>query len=210
MIGIGGAGCKVAASIYGSECPVDTIAINTHRDALMSPHTDKKIYICRGVLDGKGASGDADLGKMCAEKHIEEIRDAISEYDHLFLLAGLVGGTGSGALPVVYDLAKGMGKDVEVTVIDPFFIEGKRKAKAAEVMKSIISRCGIISLFMNDSLLQYDPKLKVDQAFALANSSISHYLLRKISGLSSYSKEQASLQNMAVEGVYLPLVPITA
>ena len=109
VVGVGGAGCNVVSAFSDSLCAVDTIAINTDKDGLHATDADTKIYICKEVLKGEGAHGDAVIGKKCADIHKEEIRQALSGHDVVFVIAGLGGGTGTGAASVVIDAARSQG-----------------------------------------------------------------------------------------------------
>ena len=130
VVGVGGAGCNVISEFFGSLCSVDTIAINTDKDSLHNrTQADKKIYICREVLKGEGARGDATIGKKCADIHREEIREAIAGHDFVFVVAGLGGGTGTGAASVVIEAAQSQGIMTFAIAIAPFFFEGPKIEK---------------------------------------------------------------------------------
>ena len=130
VVGVGGAGCNVVSQFYDSMCAVDTIAINTDKDALHNTSADSKIYICKEVLKGEGARGDAVIGKKCADIHKDEIKAALAGHDFVFVIAGLGGGTGTGAASVVIEAAQSQGITTFAVAISPFSFEGSRKEVA--------------------------------------------------------------------------------
>lgn len=178
VVGVGGAGCNVVSTFYDNLAPVDTIAINTDKDALHSARADQKLYICKQVLHGEGAQGDATIGRRCADIHKEEIFEALSDYDAVFVIAGLGGGTGTGAMSVVLDAAHSQGVMTFAIAINPFSFEGSRTSVAAEAwnhIKSIYENCIRID---NDKILGLMPDLDMTQAFEKVNRSLMHYILK--------------------------------
>lgn len=177
VVGVGGAGCNVISSFNGSICDVDTIAINTDRNALHSTSADTKIYICKEVLKGEGARGDAVIGKKCADIHKDEIKAALAGHDVVFVIAGLGGGTGTGAAAVVIDAAQSQNIATFAIAISPFFFEGSRKEVAKEGYRHIRAVCPHSALVDNDLVLQRMPDLNMAQAFAEVNRSIMQYVM---------------------------------
>lgn len=177
VVGVGGAGCNVVSSFYDACCPVDTIAINTDKDALHETRADLKLYICREVLHGEGARGDAVLGRRCADIHTEEIREAVAGYDAVFVIAGLGGGTGSGAMPVVIEAAQSQGVEAYAVAISPFTFEGGRRAAAREAWAHVRAVCECSVLVDNDKVLEVMPDLTMGQAFGQVNLSIREHVL---------------------------------
>lgn len=182
VVGVGGAGNRVITEMYDSMMPVHTIAINTDKDALHEgTRADQKVYICKEVLKGEGARGDALLGKRCADIHKAEIRDALRGFDYVFIVTGLGGGTGSGAAPVVIDAAASVGCTVFAIAIKPFSLfESKRVPVAIEAFNRIQSMCPTISV-ENDLTLKVMPDLTVDKAFRTVNRSIMIHIDKWIS-----------------------------
>ena len=177
VVGVGGAGCNVVGAFYESLCPVDTIAINTDKDALHATDADTKIYICREVLKGEGAQGDVTLGKRCADIHREEIRQALAGHDFVFVIAGLGGGTGTGAASVVIDAASSQGITTFAVAISPFSFEGRRKEVAREGYRHIRAVCQNTVLVDNDLVLQRMPDLTMSRAFGEVNRSIMKHVM---------------------------------
>ena len=176
VVGVGGAGCNVVSAFAGTGCPADTIAINTDKDALHRATADEKIYICKAVLKGEGTRGDAELGRRCADIHREEIRDSLQGYDLVFVVAGLGGGTGSGALPTVIDAAAVGGAEVYTIAISPFSFEGNRKNIAKEAYQRAKAVCRRTMLLDNDCLEPLMGDLDLKSAFDKANESIVQHV----------------------------------
>jgi cell division protein FtsZ len=179
VAGVGGAGCNVINAFAGRGCPVDTIAINTDREALHKTAAGVKIYICKAVLKGEGTRGDAELGKRCADIHKEEIRDALLGYDIVFVVGGLGGGTGTGAMPAVIDAATAGGAKTYTLAISPFLFEGRRKALAKEAYQRIKSVCENSMLLDNDKVISLMDEADIDTVFARMNESIVEYVYAK-------------------------------
>ncbi len=194
VVGVGGAGCNVISAFYGSLCSVDTIAINTDKEALHNTDADQKIYICKEVLKGEGANGDAVLGKRCADIHKEEIRQAVAGHDFVFVIAGLGGGTGTGAASVVIDAAASQNIITFAVAISPFSFEGRRKDVAKEGYRNIRAVCENTILVDNDVVLQKMPHLTMDQAFRAVNVSIMNHVMDCVSRMEKTIADEYSRQ----------------
>jgi len=176
IIGVGGAGCNIV-SAYTGKYPMDTIAINTDKEALHSAVADQKIYICKGVLHGEGAQGETELGKKCADIHIEEIREAVSGYDAVFVIAGLGGGTGTGAAPVVIEAAQSQNIQTFAIAIKPFFFEGPRVETAKKGYGEIRKVCPHTAAIENDMVVSKLSDMSMDDAFAEVNRLIMAHIV---------------------------------
>ncbi len=172
VVGVGGAGCNVVSSIYKACSSVDTIAINTDKNALLDSSADKKIFICKTVTKGEGTRGDARLGKKCAQVHEDEIRDAISGHDAVFIVAGLGGGTGTGAAAVIADICNTLNVMTFVIAINPFSFEGSRVEVAAQGLRSIRAVCPYVFPVENELVLNQIPDVTINEAFDAVNRSI--------------------------------------
>jgi cell division protein FtsZ len=172
VVGVGGAGCNVASDMYWSYCSVDTIAINTDKAALAETNADKKLYICKAVTKGEGARGDAGIGRQCAKIHEEEIRDALRGHDAVFIIAGMGGGTGSGAAAIVADIAQSLNVITFTIAVNPFSFENARTATAAEGLRHLKAVCPLTVTVENDLVLKQMPDATLTEAFKAVNSSI--------------------------------------
>lgn len=177
VVGVGGAGCNVISAIIDSLCTVDTVIINTDKDALHRISADTKIYICKEVLKGEGVLEDAVLGKKCTEIHKKEIRQALAGHDVVFVIAGLGGSTGTGATSVVIDAAKSQEILTFAVMISPFSFEERRKKIAREGYKHIRTVCERTILVDNDLILTRMSDLTMDRAFVEVNKSIMRHVI---------------------------------
>ncbi|MEK7149860.1 MAG: cell division protein FtsZ [Patescibacteria group bacterium] len=133
VLGIGGAGCN-AVSRMQNDVPrgVELIAINTDVQDIHYCSVKKKIYIGRSLTRGLGTGMNPDLGHQAAEENRSDITDAIKDADMIFITAGFGGGTGTGAAPVVAEIAKELGILTVAIVTKPFSFEGGQRARIAE------------------------------------------------------------------------------
>ena len=134
VIGIGGGGCNAINSMISVNqiTGVDFIGINTDAQALLTSKAPTKIQIGDAITRGLGAGGKPEIGKESAEESKEKIKDYLRDTDMIFLTCGEGGGTGTGATPVIAQLAKEMGALTVAVVTKPFHFEGTRRMLAAE------------------------------------------------------------------------------
>ncbi len=151
------------------------IAINTDAQSLASSVAAHKVQIGRAVTRGLGTGGDPELGYEAAIESTDEIRQALSDARLVFICAGLGGGTGSGAAPVVAQLVREAGSLVIVLATLPFSFEGKRRAAQAEDALARLSEiANAVICFENDWMGDMvAPKAGIHQAFAVADMTIS-------------------------------------
>lgn len=133
IIGVGGAGGNAVTRMY-EELPrgVDSIVINTDIQDLNYCFAKKKIYIGKNITKGLGAGMNPNLGHQAAEENQTEIAEALKGADMVFLTAGFGGGTGTGALPVIADIAKDLGILTVAVITKPFTFEGYERQRIAE------------------------------------------------------------------------------
>src|SRR5207237_1087032 len=153
----------------------DLIAINTDVQALASSVAARKVQLGRGSTRGLGTGGDPELGDQAAIESAEEIRQAIAGARMIFVCAGLGGGTGSGAAPIVAQLAREAGSLVIVFATLPFSFEGKRRAaQAQDALARLNEVANAVICFENDHMGDMvAPKAGIHQAFAAADMTIS-------------------------------------
>ena len=133
VIGVGGGGCNAVNRMIRAEMMgVEFIACNTDAQALLQSDAPHKIRIGDKLTRGLGAGGDPTVGQRAAEEDIEKLREALSDSDLVFITAGLGGGTGSGAAPVVAEIARDLGALTIGVVTKPFAFEGVRRKMVAE------------------------------------------------------------------------------
>jgi len=132
IIGIGGAGGNILTRMYKKKADgVDFVAINTDTQGLHYTKADQKINIGLNVTRGLGAGMDPEIGQKSAEESAKDVSEMLGKPDLIFIAAGLGGGTGSGAAPVVAKLAKDTGAIVVAVVTKPFFFEGAKRMEIA-------------------------------------------------------------------------------
>jgi len=133
VVGVGGAGSNAVNRMIRAELlGVEFIAVNTDAQALVKSHAPTRIRIGDGISRGLGAGGDSAVGERAAQEDLENLRAALEGSDLVFVTAGMGGGTGSGAAPIVAKIAKEMGALTIGIVTKPFVFEGKRRAAVAE------------------------------------------------------------------------------
>lgn len=156
LIGVGGAGSNAVDRLKMENLErLQLAVINTDYQALASSPVQDKVLIGMSVTRGLGAGGDPDLGREAAEADREKIAAVVKDCDLVFLLAGMGGGTGSGALPTVAEIAAESGALVVAFVTMPFSFEGGRRLKQAEEGLQALRRvCDAVIPLPNDMLLQ--------------------------------------------------------
>lgn len=131
VVGCGGAGSNVVHSIYWGSNRIETVAVNTDEEHLRKVDAHKRILIGKDVTFGKDANGFPEIGEHCAEKARQVLREALRNYDIIFVVAGMGGGTGTGVSPVVATVAKELNALTFALPIMPFAVEGGEKVRVA-------------------------------------------------------------------------------
>ena len=168
VIGVGGGGSSavnrmLASRIHG----VEFLVANTDAQALYMSQANTKLHIGKSVTKGLGAGMDPLIGAKAAEESQNEIRDALAGAHMVFITCGLGGGTGTGAAPIVAELARDIGALTIAVVTKPFAFEGKQRARIAEEGWQLLSqKVDAIITIPNDKILQIiDKKTTVREAF---------------------------------------------
>ena len=178
VIGIGGSGGSALNRMVESDIRgVDFLAVNTDAQALQQSIAENKIHIGRNVTRGLGAGMNPDLGKKAAEENLEDIKRSLQDSDMVFITCGLGGGTGTGAAPVIADIAKNeIGALTIAVVTKPFTFEGaQRKAIAEAGYCELAQHVDAIITIPNDRLLQIiDKKTTLLDAFAIVDEVLHH------------------------------------
>jgi cell division protein FtsZ len=170
-VGVGGGGCNTIKRLIKIGIrTTDFVAINTDRTHLGTmPREAKKVLIGASITRGLGAGGFADVAEKCAEADCDEIKKAIGSANLVFLCAGMGGGTGTGASPVVARIAKEEGAVVIGFVTFPFKIERSRIGKAIEGIDKLRQVCDTLIVIDNNKLLEFVPNLPIEEAFMVAD-----------------------------------------
>jgi cell division protein FtsZ len=156
LVGVGGAGSNAVDRLKMENLErLQLAVINTDAQALSSSPVQDKVLIGAGVTHGLGAGGDPELGREAAEADREKIVGVLKDCDLVFLVAGMGGGTGSGAAPIIAEAAAEQGVLVIAFVTMPFSFEGGRRLKQAEESLAAMRRvCSAVIPLPNDMLLQ--------------------------------------------------------
>ncbi|MEB3225173.1 MAG: cell division protein FtsZ [Synechococcus sp.] len=160
VIGVGGGGCNaVNRMIEGGMGSIDFWAINTDAQALANSKAKQRLQIGQKITRGLGAGGNAAIGRKAAEESRDEIAQALEGADLVFITAGMGGGTGTGAAPIVAEVAKDLGCLTVAVVTRPFKFEGRRRANQAEEgVKELQSRVDTLLVIPNTKLLDMIPQ----------------------------------------------------
>jgi cell division protein FtsZ len=174
IIGVGGGGGNVVNRMIkeGETTGVDYIVANTDAQALGCSESRIKIDIGQKLTRGLGAGANFEVGKKAAEEDREKLSAAVEGADMLFITAGMGGGTGTGAAPVIAEIAKEKGILTVAVVTRPFSFEGKKRAAVAEVgIKNLREKVDSLIVIPNDRLLQIsDSNTSLLDAFNYADS----------------------------------------
>jgi cell division protein FtsZ len=176
VVGVGSAGSNALDRVLLDGMDKnDLIAINTDVQALAASVAARKVQLGRSSTHGLGTGGDPELGYQAAIESAEEIRQAIAGARMIFICAGLGGGTGSGAAPIVAQLAREAGSLVIVFATLPFSFEGKRRgAQALDALARLNEVANAVICFENDRMGDMvAPKAGIHQAFGVADMTIS-------------------------------------
>ncbi|MBE6613595.1 MAG: cell division protein FtsZ, partial [Ruminococcaceae bacterium] len=172
VIGVGGGGNNavnrmISTNVRGAEF----IAVNTDRQALSHSNAVHKIDIGEKITKGHGAGANPEVGARAAEESIEEIKSVLDGSDMVFITAGMGGGTGTGAAPIVAKAAKDMGILTVGVVTKPFAFEGRRRMMQAETgIKNLIDSVDSLIIIPNERLKQVsDTRITLVNAFEVAD-----------------------------------------
>ena len=178
VVGVGGGGGNaVNRMIDSSMDSVEFISINTDSQALNISKATFKLHIGGKMTKGKGAGGFPEKGQKAAEENREEIAAAIKDADMVFITAGMGGGTGTGAAPIVAEIAHEMGILTVGIVTKPFAFEGKRRMEQAEAgVTALKESVDALLVIPNERLkLISDQKITLKNAFSAADDVLRLY-----------------------------------
>ena len=171
VIGVGGCGGNaVDHMIANGVAGVEFICVNTDAQALKRNQAKVQLQLGSGVTKGLGAGANPEIGRQAALEDRERLAELISGADMLFLTAGMGGGTGTGAAPVVAEIAKELGVLTVAVVTKPFAFEGKRQRIAQEGLEALSKHVDSLIVIPNDKLTQVlGNTVTLDEAFKAAN-----------------------------------------
>ena len=177
VIGLGGGGSNaVTRMVRENILGVEFIAMNTDAQALAVCEAPVCVQLGPKLTKGLGAGGDHTVGQKAAEENKDELKDIVTGADMVFVTAGMGGGTGTGSIPVVAEIAKSSGALTIAVVTKPFGFEGAHRMQSAETgINNLIDKVDTLIIIPNDRLLTLcDNKTGVDSAFKLADDVLRH------------------------------------
>jgi cell division protein FtsZ len=176
VVGVGGAGNNTVNRI--SEIGVigsDTVAINTDAQDLLKVYADYKVLIGKELTGGLGAGSDPGIGKESAEESEQEVKNILRDSHMVFITCGLGGGTGTGAAPVIADVAKKLGILTVAIVTLPFSMEGQKRFENAMVgLEKLEGLVDTLIVIPNDKLIELAPDLPLHTAFKVADEILTN------------------------------------
>lgn len=174
VIGVGGGGGNAVNSMIksGKIHGVEFITVNTDAQALLTSHAETKLQIGQNFTKGLGSGADPDVGKTAAEESYDKLKDLLFDTDMVFITAGMGGGTGTGASPIIAEIAKESGALTVAVVTKPFAFEGVRRAQAAEEgIAQLKDAVDTLIVIPNQRLMDVvDKKMTLLDAFKLADN----------------------------------------
>lgn len=185
VVGVGGAGNNVVNRMVKSGTKgVEFIAINTDKQALSVSSATQKIQIGEKLTHGQGAGSDPEIGKRSAEESRNNIAKSFEDADMVFITAGMGGGTGTGAAPIVADIARESGILTVGVVTKPFSFEGKRRMdQAKQGINDLLGKVDSLLIIPNDRLkFATDQRVTFANAFEIADD-VLHQAVTSISDL---------------------------
>jgi len=172
VVGVGGGGTNAVNRMIRAQVQgVEFITINTDSQALQQAQAPNRIQIGEKLTRGLGAGGNPSMGQKAAEESSEELYEAMRGSDMIFITAGMGGGTGTGAAPIVAQIAQDIGALTVGVVTKPFSFEGsRRRSSAEEGVAALKDRVDALITIPNDRLLSIaDQKMSMVEAFAMAD-----------------------------------------
>lgn len=173
VVGCGGAGNNIVHSIYWSNKQVETVAVNTDESKLEKVDAHKKVLIGKDVTHGQGAGGFPEVGEHCADRARGAIEGVLKGSDIVFIVAGMGGGTGTGAAPIVAEVAKGLNAVTFAIAINPFSYEGGRQEVAKHGIRKLKQAAETTIVLDNDRLLNIAGDVTVNESFSIMERSIN-------------------------------------
>ncbi|MBM3229432.1 cell division protein FtsZ [Candidatus Parvarchaeota archaeon] len=171
IVGVGGGGCNTINRVTKTGIKsATTIAVNTDYLHLKMVDAQKKVLIGASVTKGLGAGGFPEVAQKCAEASKDKIAEVLGENEIVFLCAGMGGGTGTGASPMIARVARDLGAIVVSIVTYPFSLERARLKKAQWGLQQLVEASDTVVVIDNNRLVQYAPNIPINDAFNLADA----------------------------------------
>ncbi len=188
VLGVGGAGNNTVSrlmemGVTGTEC----VAVNTDMQHLNATHATHKVLIGEKTTRGLGSGGNPEVGRTAIEESRKKVEDILTDVDVAFVTAGLGGGTGTGAAPVVAEIARRKGAIVVGVVTTPFRIEKGRVECAARGLNEMRRQCDTVVVIDNNKLMELVPQLPLNEAFKVADQVLANMIKGVVETISAPS-----------------------
>jgi len=177
VLGVGGAGNNTVSRLMESgNISAECVAINTDMQHLRATHAKQKILIGEKLTRGLGSGGDPEIGKAAIMESAKQVEKILEGVDIAFITAGLGGGTGTGASPIIARMAREKGAIVVGVVTMPFKIEKGRIAYAIKGLTEMRRECDTVIVIDNNKLMRMVPQLPINDAFKVGDSVLANMI----------------------------------
>jgi len=208
VVGVGGAGCNIIEWLYHKKIEgADLIAVNTDAIHLKSlkvdPEKVKRVLIGPEITKGQGAGGKPEIAEEAVRESMKELKELLKGADIVWVVAGMGGGTGTGAAPVIAELAEQLGAIVVSFAIFPFKFEGARVDVAKEGIKRLAENSHTTIILDNNKLFTLARGLDVKSAFALSNELVAQTIqgvVEIVTGAADINRDLADVKAVMEKG----------
>lgn len=177
VVGVGGAGNNTVTRLMDMGIPsTETIAVNTDALHLGVSKANSKLLIGEKLTRGLGVGGDPKKGRAAIEESRKVVEDLLTDADIVFVTAGLGGGTGTGGVPVVAEIARKKGAVTVGVVTTPFRIEKGRMRNATHALTELRRECDTVVVIDNNKLMQLVPQMPINEAFKVADQVLANMI----------------------------------
>jgi cell division protein FtsZ len=175
VVGVGGGGCNAVRTMIGDGVEgAEFVVMNTDMQALNDSPCENRVQLGERLTRGLGAGANPDVGRKAALEDVNKVAEVIAGADMVFVTAGMGGGTGTGAAPIVAQSAKEAGALTVAVVTRPFNFEGRKRLRSAEEgLGNLVPNVDALIVIPNDKLLDLDPNMTAADAFRQADSVLS-------------------------------------
>ena len=188
VLGVGGAGNNTVSRLMEMGVTgAEGVAVNTDMQHLNAAHATHKVLIGEKTTRGLGAGGNPEVGRAAVEESRKKLEEILTDVDVVFVTAGLGGGTGTGAAPVVAEIARRNGAIVVGVVTKPFRIEKGRIECAAKGLNEMRRQCDTVMVIDNNKLMELVPQLPLNEAFKIADQVLANMIKGVVETISAPS-----------------------
>ena len=203
VVGVGNAGGKIVASLMKEIPSIKCMAIDTDIKDLDVIEVPRKILIGRRVVQGYGAKGNPEIGEAAIRESRKHVENFLREVDVLFIVAGLGGGTGTGAASVVAEIARHNGATVVGIVIMPLKTEKEKVKRASKGLTDMRKNCNTVVVIDNNRLVELLPCASLNKTFRIVNSKLADMvkgIVETVSGPSMINVDFSNFETIIKDG----------